>query len=305
MENYKKYQNSICEIPSFLNKYLELPVMQRLKDISLLCGMDYASPNMYDFAFYISRYDHSLNVALITWKLTQNKTETLAALFHDISTPVFSHVIDYMNKDYIEQESTEKMIVDVLLTSRDIIKYLKEDNVNIADILDFKKFSTVDLPRPSLCADRLENLIGVGMAWVQDLSYEEAQHIIASMYLTTNEKGQKEIAVSSRLIGEKLVDINNKINTLTHTDEDTYMMLLLADIVKKSIEEGLFIYEDLYRMTEHRYLALLERNLSTNSDLADMYHLWKTVEPPVPKQDITIKELTLNPLVNGKRLYTK
>ncbi len=305
MEKYKLYQNSICEIPEFLNKYLQLPVMQRLKDISLLCGMDYASRNMYDFALYISRYDHSLNVALITWKLTHDKTQTLAALFHDISTPVFSHVIDYMNEDYIEQESTERMISDVLLTSRDLLVYLKDDNVNFYDVINFKEFSTVDLPRPSLCADRLENLIGVGMAWVQDLSYEEAQQIIASMYLSTNERGKKEIAVSSKLIGEKLVDLNNKINMLTHTDEDTYMMLLLADIVKKSIEEGIIMYEDLYRMTEHRYLAILERNLNTCNDLADMYHLWKTVEGPVPKQNIAIKELTLNPMVNGKRLYTK
>ena len=197
MESYRKYQNSICRIPKFLNKYLELPVMQRLKDVSLLCGMDYASPHMYDFAFYISRYDHSLNVALITWKLTHDKTQTLASLFHDISTPVFSHVIDYMNEDYVEQESTEKKIVDVLLSSRDIINYLKEDNVNINDILDFKKFSTVDLPRPALCADRLENLIGVGMAWVQDMNCEEAKQVIKSMYLSINENGQEEISIAS------------------------------------------------------------------------------------------------------------
>lgn len=305
MESYRKYQNSICEIPEFLKKYLELPVMQRLKDISLLCGMDYASPYMYDFAFYISRYDHSLNVALITWKLTHDKTQTLAALFHDISTPVFSHVIDYMNKDYVEQETTERMISDVLLTSRELITYLKKDNVNIADILDFKQFSTVDLPRPSLCADRLENLIGVGMAWVQDLSYEDARNIIASMYLSTNEQGKREIAVSSNYVGEKLVDINKKVNDLTHTSEDTYMMLLLAEIVQKTIDEGIIIYDDLYKMTEHRYMALVERNLNTNNDLNDLWHLWKTVEPPVTHQDIKIKELTLNPLVNGKRLYTE
>ena len=61
-----------------------------------------------NFKEYITRYDHSINVALITWKCTYSKEQTLAALFHDVATPCFSHVIDYMNKDYETQESTEE-----------------------------------------------------------------------------------------------------------------------------------------------------------------------------------------------------
>ena len=67
MDNYRKYQDYLGDIPKFLEKYLSLNILQRLKDISLLCGMEYASPYAYDFKFYISRFDHSLNVALITW----------------------------------------------------------------------------------------------------------------------------------------------------------------------------------------------------------------------------------------------
>ena len=32
---------------------------------------------------------------------------TVAALLHDIATPVFAHVIDFLNNDYEKQESTE------------------------------------------------------------------------------------------------------------------------------------------------------------------------------------------------------
>ena len=305
MEAYKNYQRCICEIPEFMNKYLELPIMQRLKNVSLFCGMDYASPYMYQFSVPISRYDHSLNVALITWKLTHDKSQTLAALFHDVSTPVFSHVIDYMNKDYIEQESTEKMIPDVLITCRELLYYLKEDNVRFDDIFNFKQFSVVDLPRPALCADRLENLIGVGMSWVNEVTYDDAEKIIASMYLATNERGQREIAVSSKLTAEYLVYINSKINELTHTNEDTYMMQLLADVVRQTIDEGLIIYDDLYRLTEDKYISIIEKNVDTSTELHDLWRTFKHVVPPVPDQHIAIKELTLNPMVNGKRLYTK
>ena len=98
----------IEEMPEFLIKYLSVPSLVRLKKIGYFCGMDYASKDVYDFQEVISRYDHSLTVALLTWKLTKNRIKTLAALFHDISTPCFSHVIDYMNKDYANQESTEE-----------------------------------------------------------------------------------------------------------------------------------------------------------------------------------------------------
>lgn len=69
---------------------------------------------MFLYGFYdinkenITRYDHSLTFALLTWKCTKDKKATLAGMFHDIATPCFSHVIDYMNKDYENQESTEE-----------------------------------------------------------------------------------------------------------------------------------------------------------------------------------------------------
>lgn len=96
------------DIPKFLNKYLKVPILLRLKKVGYFCGMDYASRDIYDFPEYVSRYDHSLSTALITWYFTKDKKATIAALFHDISTPCFSHVIDYMNKDYSKQESTEE-----------------------------------------------------------------------------------------------------------------------------------------------------------------------------------------------------
>ena len=111
-----KYINYLREkIPLFLMKYLEVPSLVRLKDVGYFCGMDYASLDVYNFGKYVSRYDHSLNVALIVYLLTKDKVKTLAGLFHDIATPCFSHVIDYMNKDYLKQESTEEYTKDIFM----------------------------------------------------------------------------------------------------------------------------------------------------------------------------------------------
>ena len=100
--------------PQFLEKYLQTPCLLRLKKVGYFCGMDYASKDIYNFKEKITRYDHSLTVALLTWKCSKDMKATIAGLFHDIGTPCFSHVIDYMNKDYEKQESTEQYTEKIL-----------------------------------------------------------------------------------------------------------------------------------------------------------------------------------------------
>lgn len=80
LEQYKNllgYQNR----PEFLEKYLQTPSLLRLKKVGYFCGMDYASKAIFNFPERISRYDHSLTVSLITWKLSQDQKMTLAGLF--------------------------------------------------------------------------------------------------------------------------------------------------------------------------------------------------------------------------------
>ena len=85
---YEYYKSLLINdgIPEFLLKYLKCPSLIRLKDIGYFCGMDYASKDIYDFKEYVTRYDHSLSVALITYRFTKSKKATLAGLFHDVAT---------------------------------------------------------------------------------------------------------------------------------------------------------------------------------------------------------------------------
>lgn len=303
MTEYNKYLTYLGKIPEFLTKYLEAPELLRLKDISLLCGMDYASKSAYDFAFYVSRYEHSLGTALLTWKLTQDKRATLAALFHDIAAPVFSHVIDYMNGDYINQESTEDLTFQILATSEYIHKCLKEDNLTISDIANFKDYSIVDLERPQMCADRLDNIIAVGMAWIKKLTLEDAKKIIDSVTTTINESNVLEISFSDSDIAEYVKYINDEINISTHTNSDTFMMLHLADTIRYLINQKYVTYSSLFICGEQEIISRIEYFCHIDSTLASKWDLFKNIkEFPLISQP-KIKNKILNPIVNGKRLY--
>lgn len=84
-ETIKEYFKILSdEIPDFLYDYINTPEMQRIGKIGCACGTDYTK--IFDNKFFYSNLEHSIGVALIIWNFTKDKKQTLAGLFHDIST---------------------------------------------------------------------------------------------------------------------------------------------------------------------------------------------------------------------------
>lgn len=290
------------EIPRFLIKYLNCPSLLRLKKIGYFCGMDYASKDIYDFREYISRYDHSINVALITYKLTKNKKATIAALFHDVATPCFSHVIDYMNKDYANQESTEEYTGRIIRNDKVLRKCLKKDKIEVDSIIDFKRYTVVDNKRPKVCADRIDGVILTAIGWTKNIELSDIYKIVNDLCLLKNEFGEDEISFKNKEIAQNVLKISESIDVICHSDEDNYMMQLLADITKESIENQLFTYDDLYLKNEEEIYNIIDNN--GNNNIRKLYHIFKNIKKEeVPKIELPfIKIRDLNPYVLGKRV---
>lgn len=295
----KFYLNELkCEEkPKFLEKYLEAPSLKRLEKIGYFCGMDYASKNIYNFKEHITRFDHSLTVALLTWKCTKDKKATLAGLFHDISTPCFSHVIDYMNKDYKKQESTEEYTEDIIKKDKYLLKCLKEDNINIDDIINFKKYSIVDNDRPKLCADRLDGVILTGIAWTKNIQYDDIKNIINDIHIYDNEIGFK-----TKEVADKVVSVSKSIDIYCHSKEDNYMMELLAKIAKYGIDKKYITYSELFTSTEENIINKLKNTY--DKQLLDYFNEFENISqneiPDIDLPDVKIRDL--KPIANGNRI---
>ncbi len=95
---------------------------------------------------------------------------------------------------------------------------------------------------------------------------------------------------------------NKDIDNLTHTSWDTYMMELLASIIKLAIEEELITYESLYYLTDSQLFKLLE--FSSNKELKSKLTEFENInkEEIQPIRNPQIKKRLVNPLVNGTRL---
>lgn len=302
-QDFLEYQRFIGAIPEFMVKYLSLPFMKRLKGIIMLCGMINASPHMYKFNLpMITRFDHSVNDAKITYNLTHSKEMTLASCFHDVASPTWCHVVDYMNKDYVTQESTEEKTYEILASSKELLEYLKMDGIRLEDIVDFKKYSICDLPRPKLCADRVENTLISAFAWSGNITLDEAKLVISSLRLYQNEDGETEIGLTNLDAANILIRINEEIDRLTHTKEDNYMMTIASELLRRCIDFGVVSYDDLFRMTESDLIKKIEENVKRDTIISEYYHMYKYTEAAPDIKMPEIKKVVLAPLVNGKRI---
>lgn len=303
---YNNYKKLISDEDAykFLDKYLNVPSLLRLKRISYFCGMDYASKDIYDFKEKLTRFDHSLTVALLTWRFTHDKSQTLAGLFHDIATPCFSHVIDYMNKDYKSQESTEEKTSEIILKDKLLRHYLEKDNIDINAVIDFKSYSIVDNNRPMLCADRLDGIILTGLGWTKRIDNNDVIKIINSLDIFLNEDEKLEIGFNDRDTALLTLNKSNEIDEYCHSNEDNFMMELLADITRNAIIEKIIDYDDLYYLNENIVFDLIKKYGSDN--LLNKMYIFENIKkeniPLIKLENVKVRDL--NPLVNGKRLLS-
>ena len=183
------------EIPDFLADYINTEAMQKQNGISVTCGTYYS--DMYDQVWY-SSLDHSIAVALIIWNFTKDRKQTLSGLFHDIATPVFKHCIDFMNKDYEKQESTEELTTKLIKDSKEIMDLLKRDGIKIEEINDYHIYPIADNDTPMLSSDRLEYTLSNGYGVTEKLwGLDDIKEVYQDIVILKNEEGIDELGFKS------------------------------------------------------------------------------------------------------------
>lgn len=274
-ETIKKYFNILsAEIPEFLYEYIDTPEMQKQKGIGVSCGTVYSK--LFGNRLWYSSLDHSVAVALIIWNFTKDKKQTLAGLFHDISTPVFKHCIDFMNEDYEKQESTEELTVKIIRESKEIMSLLKRDKIKIEEISDYHIYPIADNDTPQLSADRLEYTLSNGLGVIKELwNLNEIREIYQNIEVQKNENGIDELGFKDKEIAERFVTNMSLLSSLYITNETKLTMQFLADIMKKMSEKNLITKSDLYNLSEKEVIEKIEN--CELGDISKCFKYWKSV----------------------------
>ena len=157
MEHYTMYHK---EIPAILSDCAETPCMQRLKAVGMNCGCEYTAFLRFAGLKPYSRFDHSLGVALIVWHFTHDGQQAVAGLLHDVASPVFAHVVDFLRGDYLVQESTEDGTRAIIEADATLQRALTSFGLKTDGVCDYHIYPIADNDSPRLSADRLEYTLG-------------------------------------------------------------------------------------------------------------------------------------------------
>lgn len=141
------YGNFILE--PVLADLIQAQPFQRLKNIHQGGASYLVNPK-----WNVTRFEHSVGVMLLIKKLGGSIEEQIAGLLHDISHTAFSHVIDFVLDN--PAQDFHDQIFEKVIQSSEIPSVLKKNGFNTLSILPIEKWSLLEQPLPSLCADRID-----------------------------------------------------------------------------------------------------------------------------------------------------
>ena len=292
------------DFPEWLNEYIDTKELLSQQYISVTCGTIYS--DLFESDFFFSSLDHSIAVALIVWHFTHDKKQTLSGLFHDIATPVFKHCVDFLNGDYMTQESTEDLTTEMIKNSKEIMTLLKRDKINIEEVDNYHLYPIADNDTPKLSADRLEYSLSNALFTYRLLDFESIKEIYDDIEIQSNEENEIELGFRTKKIARNFVKVTSRLSVIYREDRTRYSMQLLADILKRLNNENKISKEDLYELKESDVISIIE-----NSKYNNIFNIWKNakkvkISKEEPKDVYYVhhgaKVRYIDPLFNGKRI---
>lgn len=290
--------------PEWLNEYIDTKELLSQQYISITCGTIYS--NLFESEFFFSSLDHSVAVALIIWHFTQDKKQTLSGLFHDIATPAFKHCVDFLNEDYMTQESTEDLTTEIIKNSKEIMSLLKRDNIDISEVDDYHIYPIADNDTPKLSADRLEYSLANALFTYKLLDIESIKEIYEDIEIQNNEENEIELGFKTKKIARGFVKVTSRLSVIYREDRTRYSMQLIADILKRLNNENKISKKDLYELKDSDVIKIIE-----SSKYNEIFNIWKNakkvkVSDQEPKNVYYVhhgaKIRYIDPLFKGERI---
>ena len=305
MDHFHVYHNGI---PAFLDECMETPVVKRIKDIGMNCGCEYTSfPQFADLEAY-SRYDHSIGVALIVWHFTHDRKQAVAGLLHDVASPVFAHVVDFLHGDYLKQESTEDGTETLIAGSPELQAVLRKYGLTTGDVCDYHRYPIADNESPLLSADRLEYTIGNSINY-RICTLADAECFYGDLTVGTNEEGNKELMFKNMMIAEAFARAALACSEIYASDEDRFAMQILSEILRYAMEHRVITEDDLYSTEPEIIRKLLseERTAFLWNQFCAYSRITKAPRPGARMcwRKIAVKKRYIDPMVQGKGRLSK
>lgn len=287
------------ETPAVLAELAATPELLRLKQVGMNCGCEYTSFPRFANGHSYSRFGHSLGVGLIVWHFTGDAAQAAAGLLHDLATPTFAHVVDFLRGDYLTQEATEAGTRERIESSPAIQQVLTRHGLTTDDVADYHRYPIADNDSPRLSADRLEYTLGNALRW-GFLTREEIAAIYADLRIGRGEDGAPELVFGSRARASRFAEAALACSRVYVSDENRYAMQALSELLARALEAGALSPADLDG-TEPVLIAKLEASPLAEAwkRFRGLHRIYRAETQPDgrPWRQIPAKKRRIDPLV--------
>lgn len=303
-KNYYKILSK--DFPEFLNDYIYTKEMQRLDGINQICGAYWRNLKVFDNVYSVLM--HSVAVALIIWNFTHDKKQTIAGLLHDITSPAFKHLIEFLKGDAEKQETLDGETGEFIKNSQEIVELLKRDGIEIGEVSDYKIYPIADNETPKLSADRLEYTFMNGVYYNSIWDLSDIKEMYDDIVILKNEEEIDELGFSSIEMTEKFVNGASTLWPLWVRSMDTITMYFFIDIIQKVLDENNMDKEVLYSLSEKQIIDLILN--CKNKEISNLFNKFlecdKIIECDEFRKDKfcvsrKVKRRYINPLTTSGR----
>lgn len=274
----KLYGDHIISEP-ILVELLRSPTVRRLTGIC-----QYGVTALLGFTPRVTRFEHSVGAFLLVRKVGASLEEQVAALLHDISHTVLSHVVDWALSNPPGESGTsfhevhkERYIITTPLPET-LIKHGFGDLKALNEDL----YPLVEMPSPHLCADRLDYALRDAAAFGK-LALKDVQRIFASLKAFPDASSPRRLLVledeqlALTLARAYLATDRDVWSNRAHIDLYQRTGQLIGDIVRR----GAVKEEVLWNLSDTEFWELL-RGAADPTELKTM----KLLESEgLPKED--------------------
>lgn len=288
-------------VPPLLRELADTPDMRRLSQVGMNCGCEYTAFPRFISGRTYSRLEHSLGVGLIVWHFTRDPAQAAAGLLHDVASPTFAHVVDFLRGDYLTQEATEDGTRERIEGSEAIQRILKQYGLSTDDVADYHRYPIADNDSPRLSADRLEYTFGNSLRW-GILTRPEIVEIYRDLRVGENEEGQAELVFGTAELAALFARAALVCSKIYVSDPDRYAMQALCELLARGLNMGILHSKDLDD-TEPLLIAKLEAS-TLAPDWQAYRRLNRTLRAPTPPdarawRKIPAKKRRIDPLAEG------
>lgn len=288
-------------MPKIFEEVIESDAMKRIDRVDMNCSLMYTSVPFFQTISMFSRYQHSLGVGLLAYYFTNDEKQALAALFHDIATPAFSHVVDFMNGDHLKQESTETRTVFMIKSNDIIMQTLNKHHIALEEVCDYHKYPICDNDSPKLSCDRLEYTLS-NMVNYHISNNEKAKELLKDIIVSKNESNEDELVFKHFECALEFARYALACSKIYVQDIDRYAMEYLALLLKKAQEKKIITIDDLYQDDQTVIDLLLHSSMKEEwirfTKLKDVEIVYDCNEIDVLY--VNAKRRFINPYVLGK-----